>query len=83
MPGRFTQPQVSKHLRVLAHVDMVRLRVEGRRHMYSLNGEGLLPLVNWLSGFSGLWNERFDRIDTLLAEAEAQAQRDNNQGDPQ
>ena len=64
----FTQPQVSKHLNVLAQVGLVQLRVDGRRHMYSLNGAGLLPMVNWLSGFEWLWNERFDRMDGLLTE---------------
>lgn len=53
----FTQPQVSKHLNVLSRVGLARLRVDGRRHLYSFNGEGLLPLVNWLSGLEWLWNE--------------------------
>lgn len=63
-----TQPQVSKHLRVLARVGIAELRIDGRRHLYSLNAGALVPMINWLSGFESLWHERFDRIDGLLTE---------------
>ena len=63
-----TQPQVSKHLKVLGQVDVVRSRVDGRRHLYRLNGDGLRPLATWLSQFESLWNARFDRIDDLIAD---------------
>ena len=34
---RLTQPQVSKHLRVLSDVGLVRCRAEGRRRLYRLD----------------------------------------------
>jgi DNA-binding transcriptional ArsR family regulator len=60
------QPQVSKHLRVLREVDLVRVRDEGRQRMYRLNGGPLRPIVDWLAGFAQLWTERFDRLDAVL-----------------
>jgi DNA-binding transcriptional ArsR family regulator len=45
------QPQVSKHLRVLREVDLVRVRDEGRQRMYRLNAEPLKPIHEWLSTF--------------------------------
>ena len=63
-----TQPQVSKHLRVLGEVDLVRVRVSGRHHFYRLNGSGLRPIFDWVSGYERLWNERFDRLDDVLGE---------------
>lgn len=63
-----TQPQVSKHLKVLEHVDLVRRRVDGRQHFYRLNSLGLVPIFDWVSGFERLWNDRLDRLDDLLGE---------------
>lgn len=65
---QLAQPQVSKHLKVLGRVGLVRLRVDGRRHLYRLDADGLLPIADWVSGFEWMWNERLDRIDDVLAE---------------
>ncbi|AGZ46068.1 transcriptional regulator [Actinoplanes friuliensis DSM 7358] len=46
-----TQPQVSKHLRVLREVDLVRVRDVGRRRLYRLNPEPLKPLQEWLGQY--------------------------------
>ena len=63
-----TQPQVSKHLRVLREVDLVLVRQDGRRRWYRLNGPALRPVHDWVSTFARTWNERLDRLDDVLAE---------------
>jgi len=62
------QPQVSKHLRVLREVGLVDVRDEGRQRLYRLNGRGLKPIHDWVSAYERLWSERFEQIDTVLAE---------------
>jgi DNA-binding transcriptional ArsR family regulator len=62
------QPQVSKHLRVLREVDLVRVRDEGRQRLYRLTAEPLRPIHDWLRKYEQVWNERFDLMDTILAE---------------
>ena len=66
-PG-VTQPQVSKHLRVLREVDLVRCRSAGRQRLYRVNAAALRPVHDWTSNFEQLWNERYDRLDDLLHE---------------
>src|SRR5215467_16352346 len=63
-----SQPQVSKHLRVLSEVGLVRCRAEGRHRLYSLEPARLRPLHDWLSRYEQMWNERLDRIDEYLKE---------------
>ena len=46
-----TQPQVSKHLRVLREVGLVEVREEGRQRMYRLNGEPLKPIHDWVKQY--------------------------------
>jgi len=62
------QPQVSKHLRVLREVDLVRVRDEGRQRMYRLNAEPLQPIHAWLRQYERMWNERFDLLEQVLDE---------------
>ena len=63
-----SQPQVSKHLRVLSEVGLVRCRSEGRRRLYRLEPERLRPLHEWLAKYEQAWNDRLDRIDDYLKE---------------
>ena len=61
-----TQPQVSKHLRVLREVGAVVVRDEGRRRLYSVNGHALKPIHDWVKPFERTWSERFEALDAVL-----------------
>ncbi len=71
---RVKQPQASKHLTVLLKVQLVRVRVEGRQHLYALNAEPLKPIYDWVASFERLWNERLDRLDEYLKELQKKEQ---------
>jgi DNA-binding transcriptional ArsR family regulator len=61
-----SQPQVSKHLRVLSEVGLVRCRADGRHRLYRLEPARLRPLHDWLARYQQAWNDRLDRIDDYL-----------------
>jgi DNA-binding transcriptional ArsR family regulator len=63
-----SQPQVSKHLRVLSEVGLVGCRAEGRRRLYHLEPATLRPLHDWLAKYEQAWNDRLDRVDDYLQE---------------
>jgi DNA-binding transcriptional ArsR family regulator len=63
-----TQPQVSKHLRVLSEVGLVSCRAEGRRRLYRLEFARLQPFHKWLAKYEQAWNDRLDRLDDYLKE---------------
>jgi DNA-binding transcriptional ArsR family regulator len=63
-----SQPQVSKHLRVLSEVGLVTCRVDGRRRLYSLEPTRLRPFHEWLAKYERAMNARLDRIDDYLKE---------------
>ena len=67
-----SQPQVSKHLRVLSEVGLVRSRAEGRRRLYRLEPARLQPFHEWLAKYERAWNERMDRMDDYLREIQRQ-----------
>ena len=70
-----SQPQVSKHLRVLSEVGLVRCRAEGRRRLYRLEPARLRPLQEWLAKYEQAWNDRMDRVDDYLKELQQQGDR--------
>jgi DNA-binding transcriptional ArsR family regulator len=63
-----SQPQVSKHLRVLSEVGLVSCRAEGRRRLYRLEPARLRPMHEWLTNYEQAWNDRLDRMDDYLTE---------------
>lgn len=63
-----TQPQVSKHLRVLLEVELVSVRREGRHRLYRLEGDGLRQIHDWAQRFEPLWQERFDLLEDVVQE---------------
>jgi DNA-binding transcriptional ArsR family regulator len=64
----WTQPMVSKHLRVLKQVGLVNERRVGRQRMYRVNAERLRPIYEWVAPFERYWSESFDRLDNILEE---------------
>ncbi len=69
-----SQPQVSKHLRVLSEVGLVRCRADGRRRLYRLEPARLRPMHEWLAKYEQAWNERLDRLDDYLKELQQQGE---------
>jgi DNA-binding transcriptional ArsR family regulator len=70
-----SQPQVSKHLRVLSAAGLVRCRAEGRRRLYRLDPAHLRPLHEWIARYERIMNERLDRMDDYLKQLERQGER--------
>jgi DNA-binding transcriptional ArsR family regulator len=67
-----SQPQVSKHLRVLSEVGLVRSRADGRHRLYRLEPARLRPLHDWVTKYELLWTERLDRLDGYLTKLQRQ-----------
>jgi DNA-binding transcriptional ArsR family regulator len=70
-----SQPQVSRHLRVLSEVGLVKCRAAGRYRLYRAEPERLQPLHDWLSRYEQTWNARLDRMEDLLQDLQRQGER--------
>ena len=54
-----SRPAVSQHLRVLELAGLVTHRRQGTRHLYAINGSGVVELLAWVDGF---WDEALARF---------------------
>jgi DNA-binding transcriptional ArsR family regulator len=59
---RLDQPSVSKHLRVLREVGLVRMRRNGRHKLYQTRADGIRPLHEWASTFERYWSQQLLRV---------------------
>jgi DNA-binding transcriptional ArsR family regulator len=75
-----TQPQVSKHLRVLREVGVVDVRDVGRQRLYRINGRALKPIHDWVADYERMWSERFDALDVVLEDLKREDQGDGGNG---
>src|SRR5438552_3914117 len=56
------QPSVSKHLRVLKEVGLVRVRRSGRHQYYRAHADGIRPLHDFASTFERFWSHQLVRV---------------------
>jgi DNA-binding transcriptional ArsR family regulator len=80
---RMSQPQASKHLRVLREVGLVRVRGAGKQRLYGLDARGLRPVHEWLGGFERFWSGSFDRLDAYVQDLKRARRKESADGDDQ
>jgi len=73
-----SQPQVSKHLRVLREVGAVQVRDAGRQRVYRLDGRALKPIHDWVARYEQTWAERFARLDDVLDDLKTEERGDGD-----
>lgn len=66
------QPSVSKHLRVLRSVGLVRVRCEGRHKFYRTNAEAIRPLHEWAGTFERYWQHQLLNVKKRAEEKMSQ-----------
>lgn len=61
---------VTKHVRVLEDAGLVSRRLEGRRHVLSLESDRLLLAEDWIDRYRTMWTRSAARLARLAAELE-------------
>jgi DNA-binding transcriptional ArsR family regulator len=56
------QPSVSKHLKVLRQVGLVRVRRNGRHMFYRANADAIRPMHEWTKMFERFWAHQLNRV---------------------
>lgn len=66
-----SQPNTSRHLRVLREAGLVERTAEGRRRVYALRGEGFADIARWLTPYVVLWRQGLKALETHLEDGDA------------
>ena len=60
------QPQVSRHLRLLAEAGVVEATRQAQSRIYRLVPGPMRDLSDWALGFAVIWSDRMDRLGSIL-----------------
>jgi DNA-binding transcriptional ArsR family regulator len=66
-----SRPGVSRHLSVLRRSQLVRVRGDAQRRVYSLDVSGLDDVDRWVSECRRVWSARLDALGRHLDQAAA------------
>lgn len=61
-----SQPHVSRHLRILAELGIVRVQKKAQLRIYSLEAQPFQEINAWLQSFSQVWDDRMDNLEEYL-----------------
>jgi DNA-binding transcriptional ArsR family regulator len=61
-----SQPNTSRHLRILREAGLVDSRVAGQRRLYAVRGEGFAELARWLTPYVLLWQRGLKALEAHL-----------------
>lgn len=67
-PFAMSQPAVSRHLKVLERAGLVSRGRDAQRRPRRLEAEPLAEATAWLETYRRFWEDRYQRLDTLLNE---------------
>jgi len=71
-PFSISLAAASKHVKVLEQAGLIARTVKGRTHVCRLNPDRLAAADRWLREYEDLWNQRFDKIEGLFADSQAE-----------
>ena len=67
-PFRLTQQAISKHLKVLERAGLISRSKAAQSRPCRLEPARFEPAVDWIDRHRQQWHDRYDRLDTHLAE---------------
>jgi DNA-binding transcriptional ArsR family regulator len=65
-----SQPNTSRHLRIMREAGLVELRADGQRRVYSVRGEGFAEIARWLAPYVRLWQNGLNALEDHLERME-------------
>jgi DNA-binding transcriptional ArsR family regulator len=66
-PFPMSQPAISRHLKVLEQAGLISRTRRATARLSHIEPEPLRDATEWLARYQALWDERFERLDELLA----------------
>jgi DNA-binding transcriptional ArsR family regulator len=66
-PFRVSQPAISRHLKVLESARLISRNRRATARLSHLEAEPLREATEWLARYRAFWEERYGRLDALLA----------------
>jgi DNA-binding transcriptional ArsR family regulator len=66
-PFGMSQPAISRHLKVLEHAGLITRTRRATARLSHLRAKPLQDATEWLTAYREFWEERYERLDEVLA----------------
>jgi DNA-binding transcriptional ArsR family regulator len=63
---QISPPAISQHLKILKEANVLNMKKDAQKRIYTLNDSGMDEMEKWLLDIRNLWNRRLDRLDEYL-----------------
>ncbi|TGL37849.1 ArsR/SmtB family transcription factor [Leptospira perdikensis] len=63
---QMSPPAISQHLKVLKDANVLLMKKDAQKRIYSLNQTGLKEMEDWILDVKNLWSKRFDKLDQYV-----------------
>lgn len=70
LPYSVSLAAISKHLKILERAQLITKRKQGKEQLVTISPAALKQADDYIEQYASLWNNRFDRLDTLLKKGE-------------
>ncbi|MEP7196146.1 MAG: metalloregulator ArsR/SmtB family transcription factor [Saprospiraceae bacterium] len=57
---------ISKHIQILTECEILDQVQNGREIYYHFNPKKMKEIANWLAPFAGMWDERFNKLESAM-----------------
>lgn len=69
-------PAISQHLKILRDAQILQMKKDAQKRIYSLSDAGIGEVENWLSEIRNLWNKRLDKLEKYLLKLKTERARE-------
>ncbi|MBM9589397.1 winged helix-turn-helix transcriptional regulator [Leptospira sp. 201903075] len=63
---QMSPPAISQHLKVLKEANVLLMKKDAQKRIYSLNQTGLKEMEDWILDVKNLWTKRLDKLDRYV-----------------
>ncbi|PJZ45666.1 metalloregulator ArsR/SmtB family transcription factor [Leptospira brenneri] len=63
---QMSPPAISQHLKVLKDANVLLMKKDAQKRIYSLNQTGLKDMEDWILDIKNLWTKRLDKLDRYV-----------------
>ncbi len=69
-------PAISQHLKVLKEANILHMKKDAQRRIYSLNQKGMKEMEDWILEIQNLWIKRLDKLDRYVMKLKTERSND-------
>ena len=69
---------ISKHIHILTECQLLRQEQSGREIYYHFDPNSMKEIAEWLMPFAKMWDDRFEKLETIMKKNTPDSYRDDS-----